>query len=75
MVFGAGGAPGWYPSILMWCDIPVSSAQQVGFSILVPAGSGIGKNNSKQVGFGLGRSVEIYNRVFSVFFLLSGIPG
>ena len=59
----------------MWCDIPVSSAQQVGFSILVPAGSGIGKLTVSGSGSGWVGVLKYTIEFFRVFFLLSGIPG
>ena len=46
-----------------------------GFSRLGRVGSGIGQNTGYQVGFASGRSVEIYDRVFLVSYLLSVVLG
>ena len=47
------------------------SAQRVGFFDIGQVWSGIGQNTGKQVGFGSGRSVEIYDRAFpGIFFTL-----
>ena len=47
-----------------------------GFSRLGRVGSGIGQNTGYRVGFGSGRSVEKYDRVFpGIFFYFRVFPG